>query len=61
MAVSWGGHESLILPKVAGMQADSFSAAEPLHRSCRLYVGLEEAAYLIADLEQAARQVGLPF
>ncbi len=53
MAVSWGGHESLIIPKVAGMKHEAFDDANPLHRSCRLYVGLEDAGFLIGDLERA--------
>lgn len=53
MAVSWGGHESLIIPKCAGMPRSAFNSQVELHRSCRLYVGLEEPEYLIADLSQA--------
>lgn len=53
MAVSWGGHESLIIPKCAGLQRADFNAEWALHRSLRLYVGLEEPEYIIADLEQA--------
>lgn len=53
MAVSWGGHESLIVPKIAGMKPEAFDASNALHRSCRLYVGLEEAGFLMADLQQA--------
>lgn len=53
MAVSWGGHESLIIPKCAGMQRADFNPDLALHRSFRLYVGLEEPDYLIADLKQA--------
>ena len=53
MAVSWGGHESLILPKCAGMPHSDFDPEMADHRSIRLYVGLEEADYLIADLSQA--------
>jgi cystathionine beta-lyase/cystathionine gamma-synthase len=53
MAVSWGGHESLIIPKIAGMKQEQFDAFNPIHRSCRLYVGLEEADFLIGDLKQA--------
>jgi cystathionine beta-lyase/cystathionine gamma-synthase len=53
MAVSWGGHESLIMPKCAGIKPGDFNPADPLQRSVRMYVGLEEPAYLIADLEQA--------
>lgn len=52
MAVSWGGHESLIIPKCAGIKPDQFIAASREHRMLRLYVGQEEAAYLIQDLER---------
>lgn len=57
MAVSWGGHESLIVPKCAGIPADEFDALNPEHRYVRMYVGLETADYLIADLEQAFQQM----
>ncbi len=53
MAVSWGGHESLILPKCAGLSAEEFDGADPEHRMLRLYAGLEDAAYIIDDLGQA--------
>lgn len=53
MAVSWGGHESLVIPKCAGIQPGDFDASNPTHRMLRLYVGLEEAEFLIADLRQA--------
>ena len=52
MAVSWGGHESLIVPKCSGIAAANFNAAHPEHRMIRMYVGLEEADYLIKDLER---------
>lgn len=52
MAVSWGGYESLILPKCAGMPAEDFDPTDSAHRSFRLYVGLEEADYIIADLSR---------
>jgi cystathionine beta-lyase/cystathionine gamma-synthase len=57
MAVSWGGHESLVIPKCAGIQPADFDPANKEHRYVRLYVGLEEPAYLIADLEQALATV----
>ena len=53
MAVSWGGHESLILPKCAGIAPKDYDASMPDHRYIRVYTGLEDAAYLIKDLEQA--------
>lgn len=52
MAVSWGGHESLILPKCAGMRPEAFDPANEGHRSLRLYIGLEEPGYIIADLQR---------
>lgn len=59
MAVSWGGHESLLLPKCAGLQDHEFDAANPVHQMMRMYVGLEDASYIIADLEQAFSKAGL--
>ena len=53
MAVSWGGHESLIIPKCAGISSADFDVNNRDHRMMRLYVGLEDADYLIKDLEQA--------
>ena len=53
MAVSWGGHESLIIPKCAGMVTTHFNPQNKEHRMLRLYVGLEDADYLIKDLSQA--------
>jgi cystathionine beta-lyase/cystathionine gamma-synthase len=52
MAVSWGGHESLIIPKCAGMMQSKFNAANKDHRMIRLYIGLEEPAYIMEDLER---------
>jgi cystathionine beta-lyase/cystathionine gamma-synthase len=53
LAVSWGGHESLIIPKIVGIDPASFDINNRQHRMLRLYVGLEDPAYLIADIEQA--------
>jgi cystathionine beta-lyase/cystathionine gamma-synthase len=52
MAVSWGGHESLIIPKCAGIPQADFNPHNPTHRMLRLYVGLEDPDFLIRDLEQ---------
>lgn len=57
MAVSWGGHESLIIPKCAGIPPADFNPSEPMHQYIRMYVGLEDAEHLIADLEQALGKV----
>ena len=53
MAVSWGGHESLVIPKCAGIPKDEFNGDDQEHRYVRLYCGLEEPDYLINDLQQA--------
>lgn len=53
MAVSWGGHESLIIPKCSGIVASDFDASNPNHRMLRLYVGLEDPEFLISDLKQS--------
>lgn len=53
MAVSWGGHESLVIPKCVGIKEQEFDPADPEHRYVRLYVGLEDAQYVINDLAQA--------
>jgi cystathionine beta-lyase/cystathionine gamma-synthase len=57
MAVSWGGHESLVIPKCTGIKNDEFNPNNREHRYVRLYVGLEEAAYLIDDLSQALDKI----
>ncbi|HEX8316740.1 MAG TPA: aminotransferase class I/II-fold pyridoxal phosphate-dependent enzyme [Flavisolibacter sp.] len=53
MAVSWGGHESLVIPKCAGLQPGEFDASMEAHQYIRLYTGLEDPQYLINDLKQA--------
>ncbi|MEZ4905584.1 MAG: PLP-dependent transferase [Spirosomataceae bacterium] len=53
LAVSWGGHESLIMPKCAGIASEDFEATNEEHRLVRIYIGLEETNYLIEDLDQA--------
>lgn len=57
MAVSWGGHESLAIPKCASIPAEQFDPKLREHRMVRLYVGLEDASYLIADLDQALKMI----
>lgn len=53
LAVSWGGHESLVIPRAAGIQKEAFDISNTDHRMLRLYVGLEDPAYIIKDLDQA--------
>ncbi len=57
MAVSWGGHESLIIPACAALPRNSFDAQNPEHRVLRFYAGLEEPAYIIKDLQQAFEKI----
>jgi cystathionine beta-lyase/cystathionine gamma-synthase len=57
MAVSWGGYESLAIPKCASLLPHQFDAGNREHRMIRFYFGLEEPAYLQADLEQAWEKV----
>jgi cystathionine beta-lyase/cystathionine gamma-synthase len=53
MAVSWGGHESLVIPKCAGIKKTEFDINNSEHRYIRMYVGLEDSDYLIEDLARA--------
>jgi cystathionine beta-lyase/cystathionine gamma-synthase len=54
MAVSWGGHESLILPLIIlhDLPGNVDEPAYPFNM-VRVYVGLEDPEYLIEDFEQA--------
>ena len=52
LAVSWGGYESLIIPKCAGIKPADFDPGNRQHRMLRLYVGLEDAQYIIDDLDK---------
>ena len=53
MAVSWGGHESLIMPECAFYPADYAGHRSYPPDMLRLYIGLEDADALISDLKQA--------
>jgi cystathionine beta-lyase/cystathionine gamma-synthase len=53
MAVSWGGHESLIIPAAVSIKPEEFDAANANHRLIRFYIGLEDADYLISDIRQS--------
>jgi cystathionine beta-lyase/cystathionine gamma-synthase len=58
MAVSWGGHESLIIPSIAAVKEEEYDAGEYNRwQLIRMYVGLEEPEYLIRDLEQALNRL----
>lgn len=57
MAVSWGGHESLIIPRCAGVKKENFDPTNEIHRHIRLYIGLEEPDYLIKDIGRALETI----
>ncbi len=58
IAVSWGGHESLIMPKCASIKTEDFDSGNKKHRMLRLYVGLEEVDYIIEDLDRGFKSFG---
>ncbi|GAB3426858.1 trans-sulfuration enzyme family protein [Niabella aquatica] len=53
MAVSWGGHESLVIPRCVFIKKELYNPDNESHNHIRLYLGLEDADYLIKDLEKA--------
>lgn len=57
MAVSWGGHESLIIPGCASIKTEEFDPENKIHRRLRMYIGLEEAEYIIEDLERGFKKM----
>lgn len=54
-ACSWGGHESLIFPMCVLHQSENYQATTQIlpYNLVRMYVGLEPADLLVADLAQA--------
>ena len=56
IAVSWGGYESLQWP-VCALQGPSGYYSDLPFNMVRLYVGLEDPAVLIADLEQGLGRI----
>lgn len=58
LAVSWGGYESLIMPACASIKAEDFDVNKKEHRQLRMYVGLEDAEYIIEDLERGFKSMG---
>ncbi len=53
MAVSWGGHESLIIPTIGFYNIPGRPVPEAPWTFVRFYIGLEDADWLWEDLEQA--------
>jgi len=57
LAVSWGGHESLVVPSIASLTVEEYDQTNERHQLIRMYVGLEEPQYLINDLQQALAKI----
>lgn len=57
MAVSWGGHESLILPTCSFYPKDKYDSSIFPFNMVRIYIGLEEPDFLINDLKQAFKKI----
>jgi cystathionine beta-lyase/cystathionine gamma-synthase len=53
IAVSWGGHESLMIPYIGFYKVPGKSDSTAPWNVVRFYAGLEEADWLWEDLEQA--------
>ncbi|MFK8009924.1 MAG: PLP-dependent aspartate aminotransferase family protein [Saprospiraceae bacterium] len=53
LAVSWGGHESLVLPFCAFYNIPGKEDTTLPFNLVRFYIGLEDPDWLISDLEQA--------
>ena len=54
MAVSWGGHESLLIPTIGFYNIPGRSTQPALPWTfCRFYIGLEDPEWLWEDLERA--------
>ncbi len=53
IAVSWGGHESLMMPTIGFYNIEGRSDSPIAWNTVRFYIGLEDADWLIADLAQA--------
>jgi len=53
LAVSWGGHESLIMPMVAFYNVEGRDQPATPWNMVRIYIGLEDAEWLIDDIKQA--------
>ena len=56
-AVSWGGHESLIFPTVSLYGIEGKTPPALPFSFARFYIGLEDADWLIEDLENALKVI----
>jgi cystathionine beta-lyase/cystathionine gamma-synthase len=56
-AVSWGGHESLVLPYCSLLNIEGHVDPIVPVNLVRFYIGLEDPDYLINDLAQALAEI----
>jgi cystathionine beta-lyase/cystathionine gamma-synthase len=56
LAVSWGGHESLIVPSCSFYPKESYDGSVFPFNLIRFYIGLEDAEVLIEDIQQAFKK-----
>ncbi|MCB9316368.1 MAG: PLP-dependent transferase [Lewinellaceae bacterium] len=57
MAVSWGGHESLMLPTIGFYSIPGKEPPEIPWQFCRFYIGLEDPEWLWEDMERAMQEL----
>ncbi|MEP7171124.1 MAG: aminotransferase class V-fold PLP-dependent enzyme, partial [Bacteroidota bacterium] len=57
IAVSWGGHESLVFPVCAAIKKEDYNPDNMEHNLVRFYIGLEDAEVLIEDIEKGLEKV----
>jgi len=57
IAVSWGGHESLVFPLCSTISREEFDPANENHRMIRFYIGLEESDILIEDITSGLNNI----
>jgi cystathionine beta-lyase/cystathionine gamma-synthase len=57
MACSWGGYESLVFPAITLYDSQNYGKTTLPINMLRFYVGLEDAEFLIKDLEKALSNV----
>jgi cystathionine beta-lyase/cystathionine gamma-synthase len=57
MAVSWGGHESLIIPTIGFYNIPGRQAPAAPWQFVRFYIGLEDPVWLWEDLERAMEEL----
>jgi cystathionine beta-lyase/cystathionine gamma-synthase len=57
LAVSWGGHESLVMPMVAFYDVPGRETPSAPYNMVRMYIGLEDPEWLIEDISQALDKI----